>query len=116
MNKSRRRLLENVVTTMRKLKSMEPNNHTLDVIKQAADDLELANDEEQDAYDSLPENLMWSTKADVMNDNLENLADAMVDMGFIVEAYETDCDNPYHNVEKEILSVIENCTEAIERV
>ena len=116
MNKSRRKLLEGVVSTMRKLKDMENNNHTLDVIKQAADDLERAQDEEQDAYDNLPENLMWSDKADTMADNLDNLLDAMCDMGLVVEAYEINSDNPYHNVEKEVLSVIQNCTKAIERV
>jgi len=116
MNKSRRKLLEGVIATMRKLKNMEPNSHTLEVVKQAAYDLEQVSDEEQDAFDNLPDNLMWSIKGDIMADNLENLADAMIDIEFVVEAYEADSDNPYHNIEKEVLSVIENCTKAIERV
>lgn len=116
MNKSRRKLLEGVIATMRKLKNTESDTRTLEAIKQAAYDLELANDEEQDAFDNLPENLMWSIKGDTIADNLQNLADAMVDIEFVVEAYQTDSDNPYHNVEQEILSVIKNCTEAIERV
>lgn len=116
MNKSRRKVLEGVVSIMRKLKDMECNNYTLDVLKQAADDLERMNDEEQDAYDSLPDNLRWSERADIMSDNLENLTDAMVSMGFVVEAYEANSDNPYNSTEKEVLSVITNCTEAIERV
>lgn len=116
MNKSRRKLLESVVTTMRKLENMEVNNHTLDVIKQASYDLELAFDEEQDAFDNLPDSLMWSAKGDTMTDNLENLTDAMVDINFVVETYETNDKDPYRSAKKDILSVIENCTKAIERV
>lgn len=116
MNKSRRKLLEGVITTMRKLENMEVNNHTLDAIKQASYDLELAFDEEQDAFDNLPDSLMWSVKGDNMADNLSNLADAMVDINFVVEAYEKDDDNPYRSIKNDALSVIENCTKAIERV
>lgn len=116
MNKSRRKVLEGVVSVMRKLKDMECNNYTLDVLKQAADNLERANDEEQDAYENLPDNLRWSDRADVLSDNFANLTEAMVSMNFVVEAYEVNSDNPYHSIEKEVLSVITNCTEAIERV
>lgn len=115
MNKSRRQLLRGVISLMEELPNMENNSYTLEQLRQAADDLELANDEEQDVYDNLPENLMWSMRADALTDNLDNLADALVDMGMIVEAYELDDDNPYSHVKKEIDSVIFNCTEAIER-
>lgn len=117
MNKSRRKELSKIIQTLQKLKDMENNSHTLEILQQAADDLECISDEEQDAYDALPDNLMWSSKADTMTDNLDNLADAMVDMAAIVEAYELVSDrDPYQDIKAEVDSVIQNCTEAIERV
>lgn len=93
---------------------MESTPLTSEKIRQAADDLELANDEEQNAFDNLPDNLVFSMRADVLTDNLNNLADALVDIEMVAEAYEKG-GNPYQNVKKEIASVIKNCTEAIER-
>lgn len=115
MNKSRRQLLRDVVSLMSKLQDMENNDYTLELLRQAEDDLECATDEEQDAYDNLPENLMWSMKADTLMDNLDNLYDALADIGLVVEAYELEDDNPYLHVKSEINSVISNCTKAIER-
>lgn len=116
MNKTRRKLLAKVVAVMQKLEGMENNNRTLDLLKQAKDDLENATTEEQDVRNNLPENLTWSTRADILNDNLDNLYDALVDMAIIVEAYELNDEVSYRSIKKRVKSVIDNCTEAIERV
>lgn len=115
MNKLRRQLLRGVVQVMEMLKGAENNEELLDTLKQAANDLEMAYDEEQEVYDNLPENLAWSIKADILTDNLDNLTDAISDMEVVVDTYEAGEDKPYSAVKKEINSVIKNCTEAIER-
>lgn len=115
MNKSRRKELQKILRTMEKLKGSQNDEELKQLLRNAAKTLEDVTDEEQIAYDSLPENFMWSATADVFTDNLENLGDAQVDLGMVVEAYENAEDNPYDSVKDEIISVIRNCTEAIER-
>lgn len=116
MNKSRRNTLKDIVKTMQSLKNMENNAHTLEVLEQAAEDLELVNDEEQDALDNMPDSLRWSARATSMNDNLDNLADALCSMGTVVEVYQDNDTAPYEKAKEDILSVIKNCTKAIVRV
>ena len=100
---------------MEKLKNSENNEKLKQLLRNTAKTLEEITDDEQMAYDNLPENMMWSARADTFTDNLENLADAQVDLGLVVEAYEKAENNPYDSVKDEIVSVIRNCTEAIER-
>lgn len=115
MNKSRRKDLRAVLVAMEKLKESPNDDELKQLLQNAVKTLEEVTDDEQMACDSLPENLMWSARADTFTDNLENLNDAQVDLGLIVEAYEKAEDNPYDSVKDEIVSVIRNCTEAIER-
>lgn len=115
MNKSRRKDLREVLKAMEKLKSSKNNNELQQLLHDAAKTLEEVTDEEQMSYDNLPENMMWSARADTFTDNLDNLNDAQVDLGLVVEAYDNAKDNPYDSVKDEIASVIRNCTEAIER-
>lgn len=115
MNKSRRKRLTAVISLMMELKKMENSVDTQNKLKAAAQLVDEVNDEEEMAYDNLPESMMWSAKADAYADNLDNLADALVDIELIAEKYEEATDNPYHLVEKEVSSVIRNCTEVIER-
>lgn len=115
MNKSRRKDLREVLRVMEKLKDSPNNKELKQLLRNTAKTLEEITDDEQMAYDNLPENMMWSARADTFTDNLENLGDAQVDLGLVVEAYENAKDNPYDSVKDEIASVIRNCTEAIER-
>ena len=115
MNKSRRKDLRMVLVAMEKLKGSPNDKELKQLLQNATKILEGVTDDEQMAYDSLPENLAWSARADTFTDNLENLNDAQVDLGLVVEAYEKAEDNPYDSVKGEIASVIRNCTEAIER-
>lgn len=100
---------------MEELKNVKNNDTILERLKQAGDDLDFAYNEEQDAYDSLPENLMFSQRADDWSDNASNLLDASIDILDVIDAYKESDSNPYCKVESKILSVIKNCTEAIER-
>lgn len=115
MNKSRRKQLIIVLGIMTKLKELTDCEEALKQLLSAEKTLESVADEEQMAFDSLPENMRWSARADTFTDNLDNLADAQVDLGLVVEAYQNTEGNPYNEVKKEIASVIRNCTEAIER-
>lgn len=107
--------MREVLAVIEKLKGSQNDNELKQLLRNAAKKLEEITDEEQMAYDSLPENMMWSARADTFTDNLENLGDAQVDLGLVVEAYEHTNDNPFDSVKDEIASVIRNCTEAIER-
>lgn len=115
MNKSRRKELREVLETVISLKDSEISDDIQQSLRNAAKILEEITDDEQMALDNLPENLMWSARADTFHDNLDNLLDAQVDLGLVVEAYEHAKENPYESVKDEIMSVIRNCTEAIER-
>lgn len=115
MNKSRREELQEVLAVMEMLKGAKNDKALKQLLKNAADTLEKVTDDEQMSYENLPESLMWSSMADTFTDNLDNLNDAQADMNFVVEAYEKAGDNPYNSVRDKIISVIRNCTEAMER-
>ena len=100
---------------MRKLKDLNDCKEALEQLKIAEKTLNDVTEEEQISFDCLPENMQWGSRGDVFKDNLDNLNDAQVDLGMIVEAYENADENPYKSVKKEIASVIKDCTEAIER-
>lgn len=114
MNKSRRKDLEQVLKVITSLNEMQLTPDTLQALRNAAKTLEEVTDDEQMALDNLPENLMWSARADMFNDNLDNLLDAQADLELVVEAY-AKAVNTFESVKGEVASVIRNCTEAIER-
>ncbi len=109
-------MLRDVISTMKELKNVEINDSVLERLEQAGDDLDYVYDEEQCVYDNLPENFMFSQRANILLENIYNLIDALCDMAAVIDAYKQGDTNPYCSVENEILSVIRNCTEAIERV
>lgn len=115
MNKSRRKQLIEVLGILTKLKDLTDCKEALSQLQYAENVLENVVDEEQMAFESLPENMQWSARADVFTDNLDNLADAQVDLGLVVEAYQNAQESPYDEVKEDITSIIKNCTEAIER-
>lgn len=115
MNKLRRKLLRAIIELLVKLNTEKRTKELTNKLKDALSDLETALDDEQDAIDNLPESLQWSTKASDWNDNIDNMMNAQVDLESIVDAYESDNENPYESVKEEIASVINDLTEAIER-
>lgn len=116
MNKSRRKTLGEIISLLDELKNLPSNEQTLEKLRDARNDLEIAMDEELDCYDNMPDNLKWSARADAYADNADNLTDALVSMEMVVEAYERDEEDPYKEVSEEVTSVIDNCTKAIERI
>lgn len=106
--------MEQVLKVITSLNEMQLTPDTLQALRNAAKTLEEVTDDEQMALDNLPENLMWSARADMFNDNLNNILDAQTDLELIVEAYAKAL-NTFESVKEEVASVIRNCTEAIER-
>lgn len=49
----------------------------LSLIEEAYDLLTMAKDEEEMAFDNLPESLQYSERGDIMQDNITNLDDAI---------------------------------------
>lgn len=112
MNKSRREKLNAIIMLLMCLDKMN-GNEILPKLKEAAAKLEDVYEDEQIALDSMPDNLQYSARADMFNDNIDNLNDAMIDLGLVIDEYAKS--GRFDNVQEEISSVINNCTEAIER-
>ena len=69
----------------------------LNMIQNAHDVLEEVRDEEQDAYDNLPEGLQYSERGDLMQeavDNLDEAVDYLNDVLSSLEDVESNADNP----------------------
>lgn len=115
MNNVRRKTLRKVIKLMAGLKDANNNEGLLDELRQAADDLELVRDEEQDALDNILETMTFSHRADVYTDNIENIDDAWTDTLAVIEAFEESDNNPYEQVKEDVAAIINNLTEAIER-
>ena len=69
MNKQRRRDLEDIVSK----------------IEGAISDLEYVINDEEAAYDALPESLQYSEKGEAMEDNVSDLNDALADLESAVD-------------------------------
>lgn len=70
---------------------------SLNAIQNAHDVLEEVRDEEQDAYDNLPEGLQYSERGDLMQeavDNLDEAVDYLDDVISSLENVEMNADNP----------------------
>lgn len=70
MNKDRRNRLSGVI----------------DTIADAISELEEIRDEEQDALDSLPESLQYSSKGEMMQEYIDDMESVMSDMGNVQES------------------------------
>lgn len=71
--------------------------HCLNIIQNAHDVLEGVRDEEQDAFDNLPEGLQYSERGEMMEeaiDNLDEAIDYIDDVLSSLEDVETNADNP----------------------
>lgn len=115
MNNVRRKTLRKVIKLMTGLKDANNDERLLDELRQAADDLEMVRDEEQDVLDNLPEAMMFSHRADVYTDNIESIDDAWTDTLAVIETFEESDGNPYEQVKEDVAAIINNLTEAIER-
>lgn len=71
--------------------------HCLNMIQDAHNVLEEVRDEEQDAFDNMPEGLQDSERGDMMQDaivNLDEAVDYLDDVLLSLESVETTADNP----------------------
>ena len=71
MNKARRKWLEDVS----------------EKIAQAKEELEQIMDEEQEAYDNMPESIQESERGEQMYDNIDNLSTLISDLEDILEGF-----------------------------
>jgi F0F1-type ATP synthase membrane subunit b/b' len=71
MNKARRKWLEDVS----------------EMIANAKEQLEQIRDEEQEAYDNMPENLNMTDRASTMEENIDNLDTMVSDLEDILESF-----------------------------
>jgi hypothetical protein len=69
MNKARRKWLESII----------------DVLTEQKDQIELVVEEEQEAYDNLPESIQYSERGEAMSDTVSDLEYAASDLEDILE-------------------------------
>ncbi len=70
MNKARRKRLENVV----------------EVLTAQMEELEYIKDEEQDAFDNLPEGIQCSEKGETMEENIDDLDSVISDLENVIDS------------------------------
>lgn len=89
MNKDRRRRLALILEALLKMKAaIISGEQDVEKVRELADEAELIADEEQEALDSLPENLQFSERADNMNDNVTDIYDISANITDIADALE----------------------------
>lgn len=89
MNKDRRRRLALILEALLKMKAaIISGEQDVEKVRELADEAESIADEEQEALDSLPENLQFSERADNMNDNVTDIYDISASISGIAEALE----------------------------
>lgn len=98
---------------MQTLERTENDDTLIEKLKQAANDLECAMDEENDSVDCLPENIQMSDMACRLAENCDYLSDALCSMEVVVETYETSDIDPYQLCSEDVASVIDNINKAI---
>lgn len=72
MNKTRRKSIQRIIDQLSTLK----------------EDIDILREEEQEAYDNLPESLQESERGEAMSSAIYNLEDAMEDIDLAIEALE----------------------------
>lgn len=72
MNKNRRKRIEEIINT----------------IVDAADNLEVIKDEEQEVFDNMPENFQYAERGEAIQENVDDLDDAISNLQDAIETLE----------------------------
>lgn len=83
MNKARRKELEKAVSLL---------NGAQENVEKAKEIVETVRDEEQEAYDNLPESIQYGEKGDIMEENINQLDDAFGEIDTIYDSIEEQID------------------------
>ena len=97
MNRRRRSVLRKIVRGLRDLLSPEIWDLVPDSLKMYADEVQDVCDEEEEAMDSMPENMQMSERYDNMVENVSDLSDANADLITIADEIEH---NPHYDTDK----------------
>lgn len=60
-------------------------NKALDMIIKAAGIIEACRDDEQDAYDNLPDGIQMSDRGEIMEENIDQMEDAVEQVEYIAD-------------------------------
>ena len=116
MNRKRRGILKKIVIGLKDLLSPAIWDLVPASLREYANKIEIVCDEEEEAADSLPENMQMSQRYDDMWNNVSDLADANADLLVIADELDTnpkyDKDNQY---KKDVGGVIDHIESAINR-
>lgn len=91
MNKTRRKVITNALSVLRALTGDTDVADAYKCVQDVITDLTNAKDEEQDAFDNLPEGLQTADKGQTMETNIEELDSAITELeGLTVTAENAD--------------------------
>jgi methyl-accepting chemotaxis protein len=91
MNKSRRKQLTTLITTIDELRQkfddlVDTANELVIAIEEAKSEIETVKDEEQEAYDNMPESLQNGDRGQVVQQAIDSMEEASGNLDVAVEA------------------------------
>lgn len=116
MNKKRRTVLQIVADNLERLRMPLNNQEAKELLQDSIDKVQRCADEEQDAYDNLPESLQFSTLGENISDNISDLEDAVGDFECILATYE-EAEGPvmFDIIQADYIAGLNNLANAIDR-
>lgn len=116
MNKKRRYVLQIVLDNLERLRVLVNKEEALQIIQESIDHIQICADEEDEAYDNLPDSLQFSTLGDNLSDNISDLTDAIGELETAQSIYE-EAENPigFDMVQTEIIAAVNSISNAINR-
>lgn len=116
MNSKRRKILHDVLDGLERLRDPIMDRETaLKILKEAQTKVEQCLDEEEESLDARPENLLWSTMTENMQDNVSDLGDAVGDLECIVSDCELGNSYDYQSISGDVCKVVHSLNLVIYR-
>lgn len=115
MNNRRRKTLQKVLDKLERLKSLEGKEEVLSTLKEAYKDTDNACDDEQMALDARPETLQWSTISSDMEENVNDLSDAVGTLDVLIDELGKADEYSYATIKKDVTDAINSINKAIFR-
>lgn len=115
MNKERRNYLRKSINLIQSLEEASGKDEAVKILNEAKYMVETCSDDEELAYDCLPEQFQSSDRGDDMSDNISDLSDAVGDLEIAICTCEENKSFNYEAIKDEMESAIQSINNAINR-
>lgn len=116
MNKKRRYVLQVVIDNLERLRYQINKEEAQQIIQDSIDKIQMCADDEEEAYDNLPESLQYAALGENLSDNVSDLEDAVGDLECVQAVYEDTAGQvSYDAIKSDMISAVNSITEAINR-